>query len=81
VSTPHYSCRISRADAAHGFYDRTTGEVLELPQEMELIKVGDTWKISSLIPDQVIIEMQQGFKVSSSSSEDQPHQQRHRQQP
>jgi hypothetical protein len=55
--------------------------VLELPQEMELIKVGDTWKISSLIPDQVIIEMQQGFKVSSSSSEDQPHQQRHRQQP
>lgn len=37
-------------------------------QRMDLIKVGDTWKISSLIPDNVIIEMQQGPTVKESSS-------------
>ncbi|MCA9037751.1 MAG: thioredoxin family protein, partial [Planctomycetaceae bacterium] len=41
--------------------------VTSAPTQMELIKVGDTWKISSLIPDNVIIEMQQGPTVTSSS--------------
>ncbi|MCA9086448.1 MAG: hypothetical protein KDA81_20470, partial [Planctomycetaceae bacterium] len=40
-----------------------------LPARMELIKVGDTWKISSLIPDRVIMEMQHGPTVSNSSSD------------
>ncbi|MEZ6125688.1 MAG: thioredoxin domain-containing protein [Planctomycetaceae bacterium] len=43
--------------------------VTSLPARMELIKVGDTWKISSLIPDRVIMEMQHGPTVSNSSSD------------
>ncbi len=41
---------------------------LGMAQTMELIKVGDTWKISSIIPDRVIIEMQQGMTATSSTS-------------
>lgn len=37
-------------------------------QSMDLVRVGDTWKISSLIPDRVIIEMQQGLTVTESSA-------------
>lgn len=35
---------------------------------MELVKTGDTWKISNMIPDKVIIELQQGMKASTESS-------------
>ncbi len=34
---------------------------------MELVKTGDTWKISSMITDEMIIELQQGMKASKSS--------------
>ena len=35
---------------------------------MELVKTGDTWKISNMIPDNVIIELQQGMKTCTESS-------------
>jgi hypothetical protein len=35
---------------------------------IELVKTGDTWKISNMIPDKVIIELQQGMKTSTKSS-------------
>lgn len=41
---------------------------LGMAQTMELVKVGNTWKISSIIPDRVIIEMQQGMTATSSTS-------------
>ena len=47
-----------------------TFTVADPSARMDLIKVGDTWKISSLIPDTVIVEMQQGPTVTSSSSSD-----------
>ncbi len=35
---------------------------------MELVKTGDTWKISSIMKDEMIIELQQGMKASKSSA-------------
>ena len=34
---------------------------------MELVKTGDTWKISSMMTDEMIVELQQGMKASTKS--------------
>ena len=44
----------------------TTGVTVSTSR-MELVKTGDTWKISNMIPDKVIIELQQGMKARNSS--------------
>lgn len=47
-------------------------ELLNSIHRFEMVKVGDTWKISNMIPDQEIVELQQGMKTKSSSDSDKP---------
>ncbi|MEQ9411741.1 MAG: thioredoxin domain-containing protein [Fuerstiella sp.] len=55
------------ASAVNTSAGTTEPNALQLPPTMELVKVGNTWKISSLIPDKVILDIQQGFTVTDSS--------------
>lgn len=70
---PHWQVTVN-GDTAHAVNMSAkpeTSNTLNLTgttQSMDLVRVGDTWKISSLIPDRVIIEMQQGPTVTESTA-------------